>query len=485
MSSVTSRPRKLYVKSYGCQMNVYDSQRMADVLAREGYVETSMPDDADVLVLNTCHIREKAAEKVYSELGRLRVLKQAAALEGRSLTVAVAGCVAQAEGEEIIRRAPVVDLVVGPQNYHRLPDLVARAARDGRVVDTEFPAEDKFDHLAAPSAAVTRSRGVTAFVTVQEGCDKFCTFCVVPYTRGAEFSRPVAKIVAEVERLADAGVREIRLIGQNVNAWHGEGPDGRAWTLAQLLYRLAAVPGVARLRYTTSHPRDMDEALIAAHGELPALMPQLHLPVQSGSDRVLAAMNRKHDRAEFLAVVARLRAARPDIAMSSDFIVGFPGETEQEFRDTLALVDEVGFASAYSFKYSSRPGTPAADSENQVSEAEKTERLARLQARIDFHAAAFNAATVGRTTEVLFESTGRHDGQMTGRSPWMQSVQVMAPASVKGEVLTVRITGTGTNSLYGALLAPARHDGAAPNDTASRNEALRPHEAARAASGGL
>ncbi|MFL9823872.1 tRNA (N6-isopentenyl adenosine(37)-C2)-methylthiotransferase MiaB [Rhodoplanes sp. SY1] len=487
--SVTRAPRKLYVKSYGCQMNVYDSQRMADVLAREGYVETATPDDADVLVLNTCHIREKAAEKVYSELGRLRVLKQEAARDGRRLTVAVAGCVAQAEGEEIIRRAPVVDLVVGPQSYHRLPDLVARAAVEGRVVDTEFPAEDKFDHLAAPTRAATRSRGAAAFVTVQEGCDKFCTFCVVPYTRGAEFSRPVAKILAEVEDLVAAGVKEIRLIGQNVNAWHGDGPDGRAWTLARLLYRLAEVPGVARLRYTTSHPRDMDDALIAAHRDLPALMPQLHLPVQSGSDRILDAMNRKHDRAAYLRVIERLKTARPDIAMSSDFIVGFPGETEQDFSDTLALVDAVGFASAYSFKYSPRPGTPAADSDDQVSEAEKAERLARLQARIDHHAAAFNAATVGRTADVLFENPGRHDGQMTGKSPWMQAVQVMAPPSVKGEILAVRITGTGTNSLYGALVvangtAPLRHDGADHGTTPDPALPGAPDPAVRAASGG-
>ncbi|NVO15553.1 MAG: tRNA (N6-isopentenyl adenosine(37)-C2)-methylthiotransferase MiaB [Rhodoplanes sp.] len=471
MSSVTSGPRKLYVKSYGCQMNVYDSQRMADVLAREGYVETAAPDDADLLVLNTCHIREKAAEKVYSELGRLRVLKAAAARDGRRLTVAVAGCVAQAEGEEIIRRAPVVDLVVGPQSYHRLPDLVARAERDGRVVDTEFPADDKFDHLAAPTSAATRARGAAAFVTVQEGCDKFCTFCVVPYTRGAEFSRPVQKIVAEVERLADAGVREIRLIGQNVNAWHGDGPDGRAWTLARLLYRLAEIPGVARLRYTTSHPRDMDADLIAAHGNLPALMPQLHLPVQSGADRVLAAMNRRHDCAGYLDVIARLKAARPDIALSSDFIVGFPGETEAEFRDTLALVDAVGFAGAYSFKYSPRPGTPAADSDAQVPEAEKTERLARLQARIDHHAGAFNAATVGRTAEILLEHPGKHAGQMVGRSPWMQAVQVMAPTSSRGQIVSVRISGTGTNSLYGTLLATPRPDDAAPwQDDSLRSE---------------
>ena len=338
-----SGARKVHIKSFGCQMNVYDSHRMADTLAPEGFAETATPDDADLVILNTCHIREKAAEKIYSELGRIRVLKQAAARDGRQLVIAVAGCVAQAEGEEIIRRAPAVDLVVGPQSYHRLPDLLARVARGEAVVDTEFPVEDKFDILKAPSREATRARGVSAFVTVQEGCDKFCTFCVVPYTRGAEVSRPVAKIVAEVERLADAGVREVSLIGQNVNAYHGEGPDGRAWTLGRLLHRIAEVPGIARLRYTTSHPCDMDESLIAAHRDLPALMPYLHLPVQSGSDRILAAMNRRHTRADYLDAIARMRAAQPAIAFSSDFIVGFPGETEDDFRATLSLVDEVGF----------------------------------------------------------------------------------------------------------------------------------------------
>ena len=330
--------RKLYIKSFGCQMNVYDLQRMADTLAPDGYVETATPADADLVILNTCHIREKAAEKVYSELGRVRRLKEAAAGEGRNVMIAVAGCVAQAEGEEIIRRAPAVDLVVGSQNYHRLPALLARAARTGKVVDTQFPVEDKFDALAPPSPAATRGRGVTAFVTVQEGCDKFCTFCVVPYTRGAEISRPVKKIVAEVERLADAGVREITLIGQNVNAYHGEGEDGRSWPLARLIARVAELPGIERLRYTTSHPLDMTDDLIAAHRDLPRLMPQLHLPVQSGSDRILAAMNRRHTRADYMDVVARLKAARPDLALSSDFIVGFPGETEDDFAATLALV---------------------------------------------------------------------------------------------------------------------------------------------------
>ena len=341
---------------------------MADTLAPQGYVETAAADDADLVILNTCHIREKAAEKVYSELGRVRRMKEAAAAEGRRLVIAVAGCVAQAEGEEIIRRAPAVDLVFGPQSYHRLPDLLARAARDGKAVDTEFPVDDKFDHLAAPSPAATRARGVSAFVTVQEGCDKFCTFCVVPYTRGAEISRPVQKILAEVEQLAAAGVREVTLIGQNVNAYHGEGPDGRPWSLARLLDRVAQVDGIDRLRYTTSHPRDMDDDLIAAHRDLHELMPQLHLPVQSGSDRILAAMNRRHTRADYLDIVKRLRDARPDLALTSDFIVGFPGETESDFAATLGLVDEVGFSGAFSFKYSPRPGTPGAEMDDQIDE---------------------------------------------------------------------------------------------------------------------
>ncbi len=456
-----SGTRKLHIKSYGCQMNVYDSQRMTDTMAREGFVETAAPEDADLIVLNTCHIREKAAEKVYSELGRIRRLKQDAAREGRQLLVAVAGCVAQAEGEEIIRRAPVVDLVFGPQTYHRLPDLVARAGRGGKVVDTEFAVEDKFAALAPASRAATRARGVTAFVTVQEGCDKFCTFCVVPYTRGAEVSRPVAKIVEEVERLADAGVREVTLIGQNVNAFHGEGPGG-AWTLARLLHRLAEMPGIARLRYATSHPRDMDADLIAAHRDLPALMPQLHLPVQSGSDRILAVMNRRHTRADYLDVIARLRKARPDMAFSSDFIVGSPGETEADFAATLSIVGEVGYAGAFSFKYSPRPGTPAAERDDQVDDATKVSRLARLQAEIDRHQAAFNEACVGRTLDVLLEKPGRLPGQLVGRSPYLQPVQVMAPASLIGGTLAVTITRAGANSLFGELAPPHGRGAAAP-----------------------
>jgi tRNA-2-methylthio-N6-dimethylallyladenosine synthase len=442
--------RKLYVKSFGCQMNVYDSQRMADTLAPEGYVETGSPEDADLIILNTCHIREKAAEKVYSELGRMRVLKEAGKAEGRDVRIAVAGCVAQAEGAEIVRRAPAVDLVVGSQNYHRLPELLARAARDGKAVDTEFPLDDKFDRLAAPSAAATRARGVAAFVTVQEGCDKFCTFCVVPYTRGAEISRPVTKIADEVARLADAGVREVTLIGQNVNAYHGEGPDGRTWSLARLLERLAAA-GIGRLRYTTSHPGDMGDDLIAAHRDLPALMPQLHLPIQSGSDRILAAMNRRHSRADYLALVERLFAARPDLALTSDFIVGFPGETEADFAATMSLVEEIGFSGAFSFKYSPRPGTPGAEMTDQIDEAVKSERLQRLQRAIDQSQANFNRRCVGRTVSVLFERLGRHSGQIVGRSPYLQPVQIEAPTSLIGEIAPVTITDVATNSLFGAL----------------------------------
>jgi tRNA-2-methylthio-N6-dimethylallyladenosine synthase len=446
-----TRPHKLYVKSFGCQMNVYDSHRMADMLAPAGFAETVHLGDADLIILNTCHIREKAADKVYSELGRVGALKSAAAREGRRLTIAVAGCVAQAEGEEIIRRAPAVDLVVGPQSYHRLPELLARAEREGAVVDTEFPVEDKFDVLKAPSREAIRARGVSAFVTVQEGCDKFCTFCVVPYTRGAEVSRPVMKIVAEVERLADAGVREVTLIGQNVNAYHGEGPNGAPWTLGRLLERVADVSGIARLRYTTSHPCDMDASLIAAHRDLPGLMPYLHLPVQSGSDYVLKRMNRRHTRTAYLEAIARVRTAQPKMAFSSDFIVGFPGESEEDFRATLSLVEEVGYANAFSFKYSPRPGTPAADMPNQVQEAVKSERLHRLQAAINRHQAEFNAGCRGRTFDVLFEKSGRYPGQIVGRSPYLQPVQVMSPKTMIGNIAAVTVTEIGANSLFGAI----------------------------------
>jgi len=424
---------------------------MEDALGEAGFTGTDSLHDADLIILNTCHIREKAAEKVYSKLGRLRRLKEATTADGRKLLIAVAGCVAQAEGAEIIRRAPAVDLVVGSQNYHRLPDLIARARRDGKAVDTEFPLDDKFAHLTAPSLASTRARGVTAFVTVQEGCDKFCTFCVVPYTRGAEASRRVDNILAEVERLAEAGVREVTLIGQNVNAYHGVGPGGRPWSLAQLLGLMAQVRGIERLRYTTSHPLDMDDELVAAHRDLPQLMPQLHLPVQSGSDRILAAMNRRHTRADYFAVVSRLRRARPDLALSSDFIVGFPGETERDFGATLSLVDAVGYAGAFSFKYSPRPGTPGVDMSDQVEDAVKSDRLRRLQLAIDRSQAAFNRDCVGRTLSVLLEGPGRHRGQLVGRSPYLQPVQIEAAPSLIGKIAPVTITEVASNSLFGAL----------------------------------
>ncbi|HEY1474747.1 MAG TPA: tRNA (N6-isopentenyl adenosine(37)-C2)-methylthiotransferase MiaB [Pseudolabrys sp.] len=446
-----SRTRKVHVKSFGCQMNVYDSHRMADTLAPAGYSETADAADADLVILNTCNIREKAAEKVYSEIGRIRVLKEEAAREGRRMLIAVAGCVAQAEGEEITRRAGSVDLVVGSQNYHRLPDLIAGMRSGEQIVDTEFPADDKFDALAAPRPETIAKRGVSAFVTVQEGCDKFCTFCVVPYTRGSEVSRPVEKIAAEVEHLAQAGVREVMLIGQNVNAYHGQAADGRPAPLGKLLRRLAGVPGIARLRYMTSHPRDMDDDLIAAHGDLPALMPYVHLPVQSGSDRILAAMNRRHTRQDYLDVVARLRASRADLAFTSDFIVGFPGESEDDFRQTLTLVEEVGFATAYSFIYSSRPGTPAAEMDGQIPPDEQAERLQRLQAVITRQWRAFNAQAAGQKLEVLLEKRGKLPGQLVGRTPYLQAVQVMAPRALVGSLVQVAITEIGSNTLFGAL----------------------------------
>ena len=448
--------RKVHVKSFGCQMNVYDSHRMADTLAPAGYGETAQVADADLVILNTCNIREKAVDKLYSEIGRIRELKEEAAAQGRRMLIAVAGCVAQAEGEEIIRRAGAVDLVVGSQNYHRLPALITRALAGERIVDTEFPADDKFDELAAPRREAIAKRGISAFVTVQEGCDKFCTFCVVPYTRGAEVSRPVEKIVVEVERLAQANVREVTLIGQNVNAYHGQGADGRPATLGRLLRRLAQVPGIARLRYMTSHPCDMEDDLIAAHGDLPALMPYVHLPVQSGSDRILAAMNRRHTRQDYLDVIARLRASRADLAFTSDFIVGFPGETEDDFRATLALVEEVGFATAYSFTYSPRPGTPAAEMGDQVPPGEQAERLQRLQAVITRQWRAFNAQSLGRTVEVLLEKPGKLPGQLVGRTPYLQAVQVMAPPAMIGSLVPVTITEIGSNTLFGALAQEQR-----------------------------
>ena len=432
--------KRLYIKTYGCQMNVYDSERMADVLAPLGYGMTDRPEDADLVVLNTCHIREKATEKVYSELGQIRLMKAARAESGQGMTIAVAGCVAQAEGEEIMRRQPAVDLVVGPQSYHQLPELIARAHRSrGERLAADFAAEDKFDALPAER----QTNGVTAFLTVQEGCDKFCTFCVVPYTRGAEWSRPVESILAEARGLAAKGVREVTLLGQNVNAYAG--PGG----LAGLVRELAKIPGLDRIRYTTSHPRDMDDALIAAHGEIEALMPYLHLPVQSGSDRILKAMNRAHTAQDYVRLIDRIRVARPDIAISGDFIVGFPGERETDFEATLQLVREIGYAGAFSFKYSRRPGTPAAALPGQVPEEVKDERLARLNALLDSQALNFNASQVGRVLPVLFEKHGRHPGQIIGRSPYLQSVHLTASDSLIGQIGEVRITGSARNSLAG------------------------------------
>jgi tRNA-2-methylthio-N6-dimethylallyladenosine synthase len=425
---------------------------MHDVLAPLGYAETGSADDADLVILNTCHIREKAAEKVYSELGRVRELRDERRAAGREIKVAVAGCVAQAEGREIIARAPVVDLVVGPQAYHRLPELLAEAGARGRAVDTEFPPDDKFDARPLASRAKLQARGASAFLTAQEGCDKFCTFCVVPYTRGAEVSRPVAKIVREAEALAAAGVREVTLLGQNVNAYHGAGEDGVVWSLARLMRRLAAIPGLDRLRYATSHPRDMTEDLYLAHRDLPQAMPYLHLPVQSGSDRILKAMNRRHTSADYLRIVDRIRTARPDIALSSDFIVGFPGESDADFAATMELVRTVRFAQSYSFKYSERPGTPAADLKTQVPEEEKSARLQALQALILDQQTTFNTASVGRIVDVLFEKAGRHPGQIAGKTPHMQAVHVMGPSSLTGQIATVEITGTASNSLAGRLV---------------------------------
>ncbi|HSD92863.1 MAG TPA: tRNA (N6-isopentenyl adenosine(37)-C2)-methylthiotransferase MiaB [Methyloceanibacter sp.] len=442
-------PKTLHIKTFGCQMNEYDSERMAEALGAAGYALTPDAEDADLVILNTCHIREKGAEKVYSELGRVRLVKERRQKNGRDTIVAVAGCVAQAEGQELIARAPVVDVVVGPQSYHRLAELVAQASTDGKsLVATDFPAEEKFAHLPE------RPRGkvqVSAFVTVQEGCDKFCTFCVVPYTRGAEFSRAVEEIVAEVERLAACGAREITLLGQNVNAYHGEGPDGRAWTLAQLLRRLADLPAIERLRYTTSHPLDMDDEMIALFADEPKLMPYLHLPFQAGSDRILRAMNRKHTVADYEEVIGKVRAARPDIALSTDIIVGFPGETDADFEATLALAERIEFAQAFTFKYSARPGTPAAEYEGQVPDEVKRERLYRLQSLIERHRHAFDRATVGRRLDVLFEGNGRKPGQISGRSPYLQAVYVEGPETLIGRIAAVDILAASQNSLTGVI----------------------------------
>jgi tRNA-2-methylthio-N6-dimethylallyladenosine synthase len=457
--SASSQGAKALVKSYGCQMNVYDATRMTDLLAREGYGQAAAEEDADLVVLNTCHIREKAAEKIYSELGKLAVMKRERALAGRDFRIVVAGCVAQAEGVEVLRRQRAVDLVVGPQSYHHLPELLAQAGQGRQLTDTDFAVEEKFRELPAPSRAQIRARGVSAFVTVQEGCDKFCSFCVVPYTRGAEISRSVEEVLSESRRLVDSGVTEITLIGQNVNAYRGEDSSGKIWPLERLFEALSEMEGLHRLRYTTSHPVDMTQGLIDAHGALPKLMPFVHLPVQSGSDRVLKAMNRRHRAQDYLDIIQRLRAARPDIALSSDFIVGFPGETDADFEETLALIREVDFASTFSFKYSPRPGTPGAEREDQIDDEIMRERLAVLQALVESQRQAFNAATVGRTVDVLFEKPGRHEGQIGGKSPYMQAVHVDGSAEMIGSVVPVKIIVAGSNSLGGKIVEGEGEDG--------------------------
>ncbi|HVW74154.1 MAG TPA: tRNA (N6-isopentenyl adenosine(37)-C2)-methylthiotransferase MiaB [Rhizomicrobium sp.] len=439
--------KKLFVKTYGCQMNAYDSAKMADLLAPLGYATTDAPEGADMVILNTCHIREKAAEKVYSELGRLKTLKAEKAKEGGRMMLAVAGCVAQAEGGEIVARQPAVDLVVGPQSYHRLPEMIARAARqNGHVLETDFPALEKFDSLAEPSAA-----GTSAFLTVQEGCDKFCTFCVVPYTRGSEQSRAPEAILREARLLADKGAREIVLLGQNVNAYDGPSSDNKRWSLAKLCDAIARIEGIARIRYTTSHPRDMADDLIAAHRDNPKLMPYLHLPVQSGSDAVLAAMNRQHTGDDYRRLVEKIRAAQPDIALTSDFIVGFPGESDADFEATLKLVRDIGYATAFSFKYSKRPGTPASTMRKQIPEDVKTARLTALQKLLLDQQYAFDDSRIGGTLPVLFEKKGRDAGQIMGRTPYLQPVHVSADASLIGQVRDVAITSRTANSLHGAL----------------------------------
>jgi tRNA-2-methylthio-N6-dimethylallyladenosine synthase len=437
-------PRTYRVKSFGCQMNVYDGERMAELLAAQGIAPAPDGEEADLVVLNTCHIREKAAEKVYSDIGRL--VKERRREDGTAPLIAVAGCVAQAEGEEIMARAPAVKMVVGPQAYHRLPEMLARAIDGERVTDTDMPAETKFDALPA-----RRKVGPSAFLTVQEGCDKFCTYCVVPYTRGAEVSRPFADLIEEARRLVDAGARELTLLGQNVNAWAGEDARGRLVGLDGLIRELAALPDLARIRYTTSHPADMTDGLIAAHGEVDKLMPFLHLPVQSGSDRVLKAMNRSHTADSYLHILDRVRSARPDIALSSDFIVGFPGETEAEFGETLSLVDAVGYAQCFSFKYSARPGTPAADMDGQIAPEVMDERLRRLQDALNRDQLAFNRGSLGKTCEVLVEREGRHPGQMLGKSPWLQSVHFTGKAAI-GDMVRVELAEAGPNSIGARLL---------------------------------
>lgn len=443
--------KKLHIKTWGCQMNVYDSQRMADVLAPMGYAETDMIDDADLVILNTCHIREKATEKVFSELGRMRKHKIEKEKSGSKMAFAVAGCVAQAEGEEIMRRDKNVDMVFGPQTYHKLPEMIANwesANGKTRIINTEFPAEPKFDHFPIEQAA----HGASAYVAVQEGCDKFCSFCVVPYTRGGEYSRPAVDIIAEIKHLMAKGVREVNLLGQNVNAWHGEGLNGKTWDLGTLIFHLAEIDGLDRIRYVTSHPRDMHDMLYRAHGEIEKLMPYLHLPIQNGSDKILEAMNRKHTAEEYLRIIDRLRDIRPDMAFSSDFIVGFPGETKEDHADTMKVVDYVGYAAAYSFKYSRRPGTPAARAAKQLPEEVKDARLQELQAKLYADQTAFNAAKIGMTFPVLLDRKGREAGQLQGHSPWLQTVNMIAPDRLFGQIVDVKITKATQNSLSGEIV---------------------------------
>lgn len=441
--------KKLFIKTYGCQMNVYDSIRMGDVMAPLGYHMSDTYEDADLVILNTCHIREKAEEKVYSELGRIRQEKDRKKADGSEMLIAVGGCVGQAEGEEIIKRAPFVDIVLGPQSYHQLPEMVTRATRQkGGVVELDFPSVQKFDLLPESSAP----QGAAAFLSVQEGCDKFCSFCVVPYTRGAEYSRKPETVLAEARRMVDQGSVEIMLLGQNVNAYHGEADNGKNWSLAELIHELAQINGLERIRYTTSHPRDMSDDLIAIHGSEAKLMPYLHLPIQSGSDEILKRMNRKHKAEFYYDIIERLRKSRPDMAFSSDFIVGFPGESDKDFEDTMSVVEKVGYAQAYSFKYSPRPGTPAAVDDRQVPEQVKDERLARLQDLIRQKQTAFNESCLGRTITVLLDREGKFEGQLLGKSPYMQSVHVLDAESYRGQFVEVRITGAYLNSLAAELV---------------------------------
>lgn len=466
-SNSSAPPRKagmqrVFIKSYGCQMNVYDASRIGDTLQVSGYVEVDNVSEANLVILNTCHIREKATEKVFSELGRLKDIKEARARNDEKFGIVVAGCVAQAEGKEIIRRQPAVDLVIGSQNYHRLSDLLKKAERFPGQVDTDFSIEDKFEHLPMPVPSRVALRGVSAFVTVQEGCDKFCTFCVVPYTRGAETSRPVRGILDEVTTLAASGVREIVLIGQNVNAYHGRKEDGGVASLADLIQIVSSIDAVLRIRYMTSHPCDMRDDLIDAHRSISKLMPTVHLPAQSGSDRVLQAMNRNHTRADYLGVIEKMRRVNPYITFTSDFIVGFPGETEEEFAETLTLVEAVNYSDAYCFIYSQRPGTPAATFKDQVPDSVKKERLLRLQSVIEAHKMKFNALADGQKLEVLFEKQGRHDGQVIGKSVSLHNVYVEGPPSLIGKVAMTEIIGFGPNSLQGRLMsstiAAPRHE---------------------------